>query len=421
VIDPPERPSQRIRAARTNRRPPRYAATLMALGIIFALAYVFLIHQPPAPPVPAIKYLQGTYVWQARSAAAGSTPAPETGGFSAAASGDAAGQAKPSPDRAQPSYQSAVPGTISSSYIASRRVESSSFLRAQGSAAYALAVGAWPPVWRLSSRSALDYQGLAADVLSAAQDGDHSIGTKQIKAGGRRVWRATLQFGQTQVTVVVDQLTGIVTWCSGAGPDAQETFTATVDWNAQPAAGQRYSAPVPAGARVAVTRDRTYTYRPSLAAAGKATGLTPLRSTLQPDGYTLRSVATRRRDDLEAAAIGDASQALRPGTRLAPANEVDQLFTRDLTWFTIAQTRVAGDAALTAQADALAGQSLNGQLSLRSEVLQYGPFTGSRAYTWYSPSGPALFVADKKSAVTVRGGITRDDLISLAEGLKPLK
>jgi hypothetical protein len=221
--------------------------------------------------------------------------------------------------------------------------------------------------------------------------------------------------------VVVDQLTGIVTWCSRAGPDAQDTFTATVDWSAKPMSGQTRSAPFPAGARATVTRDRTYTYRPSLAAAGEATGFMPLKSTLQPDGFTLRSVATRRRDDLEAAALGDASQAARPGTGPSPEDEIDQLYTRDLTWFAIAQTRVAGDSALASQAAALAGQGLSGQLSLRSEVLQYGAFTGSRAYTWYSPTGPALFVADKTFAVTVRGGITRQDLLSLAEGLKPLK
>jgi len=423
VIGPPERPSQRIRAARTNRRPPRYATTLMALGIIFALAYVFLIHQPPAPPVPAIRYLQGTYVWQARGPATGATPAPETGSFAAAASGDAAGQAKPSPDRPQPSFGFALPSTISSSYSASRREESSAVTRTQGGGgtAYVRDVGAWPPAWRLSSRSPLDYQGLAADVLSAVQDGDRSIGTKQIKAGGRKVWRAALKFGQTEVEVVVDQLTGIVTWCSSVGPDTQGTFTAAVDWGATPAAGRMHPVLIPAGARVAVTHDHTYTYRASLAAAGAAARITPLNSTLQPDGFTLRSVATRRRDDLEAAALGDAAQAARPRTRPAPANEIDQLYARDLTWFAIAQTRIAGDAALASQAAALIGQGLSGQLSLQSEVLQYGAFTGSRAYTWYSPTGPALFVANKAFAVTVRGGITRDDLVSLAEGLKPLK
>jgi hypothetical protein len=419
-MDPPERPSVRIRRARANSRPPRYAATLLALGIIFALAYVFLIHQPPTPPVPAIKYLQGTYVWQAGTPAASPTPTPETGSFAAAASGDAGGQAKPSPGRPAGSQAGPPPSSVDSAYNASRREESRTVTRATGTA-YVRDIGAWPPVWRLSTRSPLDYQGLAADVLSAVQDGDHSIGTKQIKAGGRKVWRAALQFGQTEVEVVVDQLTGIVTWCSRLGPDVQDTFTATVDWSAKPAAGQTYSVPAPAGARVAVTRDRTYTYRASLAAAGAATKLTPLESTLQPDGYTLRSVATRRRDDLEAAALGDAAQTARRGARLAPANEIDQLYTRDLTWFAIAQTRVAGNAALASQVAALVGQGLSGQLSLQSEVLQYGAFTGSRAYSWYSPSGPALFVADKEFAVTVRGGITRDDLVSLAEGLKPLK
>ncbi len=420
MIDPPERPSVRIRKARANSRPPRYAATLLALGIIFALAYVFLIHQPPAPPVPSIKYLQGTYVWQTRSTVPGANPAPQTGGYAADSSGDAKGESTPSADPTNASPAPASPGDVSAAYSASRREESRSVARTTG-ASYVRSIGAWPPVWRLSTRSPLDYAGLAADVLAAVQDGDHSIGTKQIKADGRKVWRASLTFGQTEVEVVVDQLTGIVTWCSRLSPDSQDTFTATVDWNAQPPAGQTYSVAVPAGARIAVTRDRTYTYQSSLTAAGAAAGFAPLKSTLQPDGFTLRSVATRRRDDLEAAALGDAAKAAPPAHSAARPNEVDQLFTRDLTWFTIAQTRIAGDAALAAQATALTGQSLGGQLSLQSEVLQYGAFTGSRAYTWYSPTGPALFVADKEFAVSVRGGITRDDLISLAEGLQPLK
>ena len=283
------------------------------------------------------------------------------------------------------------------------------------------AIGAWPPVWRLSTRSPLDYAGLAADVLAAVQDGDHSIGTKQIKADGRKVWRASLRFGQTEVEVVVDQLTGIVTWCSRLEPGLAghvrghhrlERATAGRPDVLRPRAGRR--------ARRGHARPHLHV---SIVAhrRRRATGFAPLKSTLQPDGFTLRSVATRRRDDLEAAALGDAAKAARPVPSAARPNEVDQLFTRDLTWFTIAQTRIAGDAALATQASTLAGQSLAGQLSLQSEVLQYGAFTGSRAYTWYSPTGPALFVADKEFAVSVRGGITRDDLISLAEGLQPLK
>ena len=259
-------------------------------------------------------------------------------------------------------------------------------------------------------------------MLSAVQDGDHNIGTKQIKADGRKVWRAALKFGQTQVEVVVDQLTGIVTWCTRLGPEAQDTFTATVDWNAEPAAGAGRFAPVagrrPRRASRATAPTRTSRHsRPR----AQATGFAPLKSTLQPDGFTLRSVATRRRDDLEAAALGDASQAARTGTSAAPPNEIDQLFTRDSPGSRSRRRASPATRQLASQVDALAGQGLRGQLSLQSEVLQYGAFTGSRAYTWYSPSGPALFVADKEFAVTVRGGITRDDLVSLAEGLEPLK
>ena len=87
----PERTSRELRTARVSRRPPRFAATVMALGIIFAVAYVFFLHAPPPVPTPEIKGMQGTYTWQAQAQGATGVPR-ETGFFSAVASGAADGQ-----------------------------------------------------------------------------------------------------------------------------------------------------------------------------------------------------------------------------------------------------------------------------------------------------------------------------------------
>ena len=51
----PERKSRELRTARASRRPPRYTATVMALGIIFAVAYVFVLRTPPPVPTPEIQ------------------------------------------------------------------------------------------------------------------------------------------------------------------------------------------------------------------------------------------------------------------------------------------------------------------------------------------------------------------------------
>ena len=195
-----------------------------------------------------------------------------------------------------------------------------------------------------------------------------------------------------------------------------------MDWGAPVTVASTASVAVaaPPGARLVAAHDGTYTYQPSLAAAGKAAGFRPLRSTLQPDGFTLRAVATRTRRDPTSEALQAADTAA--GARRAPQgpNEIDLLYARGLTWFTIAETCIAGDPQAAARIAGLVRDTLPGQLSEQSETLQYGAFTGRDAYTWYSPGGPVMVVAGKRYVVTVRGGITRDDLLSLAEGLEPL-
>ena len=85
----PERTSREIRAARASRRPPRFAATVMAMGIIFAVAYVFFLRTPPPVPTPEIRAISGTYTWRLfRGDQAGATPRPvASGSFAASALG----------------------------------------------------------------------------------------------------------------------------------------------------------------------------------------------------------------------------------------------------------------------------------------------------------------------------------------------
>ena len=96
------------------------------------------------------------------------------------------------------------------------------------------------------------------------------------------------------------------------------------------------------------------------------------------------------------------------------------LYTRGLSSMT---TEQVGPKAMGYYADVLNGEldKTSGQkLSFQQTTLQYGAFTGATASTWYQESGPSLFVAGKRRAVFVTGTLTRQELISYAEGLKPV-
>ena len=410
---PPERTSRRIRAARVGRRPAGLSAIVMAAGLVFALAYVFFLHTPPPVPVPTIQSIQGTYTEQREDPHGNRS---ERGAFSAVASGNAGGWMQVTrADSGQP--RSAV---RPSSYDAGRRSELTATAAWPRGLSYSRYVGAWPPAWQVAARSPLDYQGLAAIVRSAVEDGDHTVGIKPLKDGDRTVWRAAMEFGDLAVEVVVDQSTGIVLWYSGSGGAGQSTFTATVDWSAPPQTTTEYAIDLPEGATVHNERDSAYRYRPTLAAAAATVGVTPLVSTLEPDGYTLRAVAVGRPYQAPLELLAE-NVPLAPGLPSPKRdNEVAQLYTRGLTWFSLQTVAARGTPRFAAfSRQAVASYAAHG-LSTHSDVLQYGAFAGATAYTWYAPDGPTLFVADKDYAVVARGGLTRQELITLAEGLQPL-
>ncbi|HEY5387382.1 MAG TPA: hypothetical protein VIL79_05700 [Thermoleophilia bacterium] len=410
---PPERTSHRIRAARVGRRPAGFRAIIMAAAVVFVLAYVFFLRTPPPLPVPKIQSLQGTYVFESQYQGARRS---ETGAFSAMAGGDAMGRMQIT--RAGSSQSRGV--VRPSVYDAGRRTELTLTSAWPRGLSYSRTVGAWPPVWRVAARSPLDYQGLAAIVRSAVEDGDHTVGIKPLKDGDRTVWRATMDFGDSAVEVVVDQQTGIVLWYSWSGSGGQSTFTATVDWTAPPPAANGYAIDLPKDARLATERDGDYHYRPTLAAAAASVGFTPLESTLEPDGYTLRAVAVGRHGT--AAELFGGEDHSPPGMVPRPTqdNEVAMLYTRGLTWFSIKMVAARSTPRFAAISREVVTQYAAHGLSPDSEVLQYGAFAGATAHTWYAEDGPTLFVANAEYAVVVRGALTRQELLSLAEGLQPL-
>lgn len=397
----PERRSREIRSARITRRPPSFAVTLVALAIVFALAWVFFLRSGPAVPVPTIEGTRGTYTWDPGTGRAG-----EDGAFSAVASGNAGGEAAIPRGEAANGRQPAA-----SAYDAATRTETTGSPRLTG--AYGISIGEWPPVWRVATHSPLDYQGLAAVVRTAVEDGDDAVGIKPLKDGERTVWRAAMTLGGRPIALVVDQQTGIVTWYT----DGLATFTASVDWASPPPADETYSIDTRGLPAKKATAD-AFTYVASPAAAGRIAGYDPLVSDLAPDGYSLRAAAafdevTRPLDWVRGAAVGaPPSGPGDPGIAL--------LFSRGLNWFTVEQ--------IGPKSTGILGESLrNGlraatrdKLSYEEATLQFGEFKGATAATWYEASGPSLLVVGKRRAVFVTGALTRQELIAFAEGLKPV-
>jgi hypothetical protein len=391
--------------ARVSRRPPSFAVTLVALAIVFALAWVFFLRSGETVSAPLVTSMQGTFAW---------TQGPEDdlatqeGTFGAVAAGDAGGRAEES--RA-PGREEGPVRVLTSAFDPDTRTETTTPGAAGGSVLRT--VGSWPPVWQVATRSPLDYQGLAAIVRTAVEDGDQSVGIKPVKDGDRAVWRASLRLDGEQVDLVVDQETGILTWYSSA----DGTFTADVDWDSPPPAGTTYSVGVPAGTDVQTVRSRVQ-YAASPAEAGREAGYDPLVSSLAPDGYRLKAVATI--DEVHRAFGWLTTETVNvrtpPGVR-RPV--VAQLYTRGLSWFTVEQSDPDWTRIWRPRLRELA-EAATDKPSYQEATLQYGAFKGKTALTWYQESGPSLFVAGERRAVFVTGALTRQELVAFAEGLKPV-
>ena len=399
---PRERASSQVSSGRINRRPPSFAVILIALAIVFALAWMFFVRSGPSVPTPEVSAIQGTYTWQP---AAGTTG--QNGNFSAVAAGNAGGSVQ------DPQVETSL-GLVAprSAYEAATRTETTH--TGKGIGRLERTVGAWPPVWRVATRSPLDYQGLSAIVRAAVEDRDHTVGIKPLKQGDRTVWRAAMRMDGKVIDVVVDQQTGIVTWES----DGTQTFTANVDWASPPPAGATYGVDAPAGTPVKTTKADGISYVASPAEAGKTAGYDPLVSDLAPDGFSLKAVATSDATSEPASWVGGSAFSIRHPPGDGPL-EVDQLSARGLSWFEMRQLGWGGTKEWLHYLQDTLAATKGGLLSFQQTTLQYGAFKGRTASTWYQPSGPSLFVLGARRAVFVTGALTRQELIAYAEGLKP--
>jgi hypothetical protein len=388
-----------------NRRPPSLVITLTALAIVCALAWMFFVRTGESSPAPVLNGIQGTFStsWQADG-----VPVTVNGLFGAVAGGNAGGSERPPQGEV---LDSAV--LPESAYDASSRTETT-----YGGVGPATGLqhitGDWPPVWRVATQSPLDFQGLAAIVRTAVEDGDDTVGIKPLKQGERVVWRAAMTLNGKEITLVVDQETGIVTWYS----DGEMTLTAKVDWASPPPAGTTYSVDVPAGTTAKTVTKDAYVYAVSPASAGEAAGYAPLVSDLAPDGFKLKAVATV---DDHARPFGwltteTVNVRVPPGLRWPV---VTQLSTRGLSWFTMEQAAPGWVEAWRPRVQELA-EAAREKLSYQETTLQFGAFKGETALTWYQESGPSLFVLGERRAVFVTGALTRQELVAFAEGLKPV-
>jgi hypothetical protein len=401
MATPPERRSRQVLTSRATRRPASFAVTLVALMIVCALAWAFFLRSGPVAPAPQVEGIQGSYTWDP-----GTDRASEDGAFSAVASGNAGGEAAIPSDETANSRQPAA-----SAYDAATRTETTIAPRPIG--AYEVSVGEWPPAWRVATHSPLDYQGLAAIVRTAIEDGDDAVGLKPLQDGDRTVWRAALTLGDRPIELVVDQQTGIVTWFT----DGDATFTASVDWASQPPADKTYAVDTRGLPAKTATAD-AFTYVASPAAAGRIAGYDPLVSDLAPDGYSLMAAAAF--DDLARPMVWVRRAAVGPPPGGPDEPGIALLYTRGLGAVTVEQIGPAAtrhsSAALRDELD----RTARDRLSYQETTLQYGALKGATASTWYQESGPSLLVVGKRRTVFVTGALTRSELIAFAEGLRPV-
>ena len=165
MVGPQERASRRAVSGRINRRPPSFFATVIALAVVFALAWMFFVRSGPAESAPPVPGIEGTYTWRSPGSI------DEDGAFSAISGGNAGGSAEIAEGQTVFSYW-----PPDSAYAAATRTETTLGGNGGRAASSTRTVGAWPPVWRVATRSPLDHQGLAAIVRTAVEDGDDDVG-----------------------------------------------------------------------------------------------------------------------------------------------------------------------------------------------------------------------------------------------------
>ena len=303
-----------------NRRPPSFVVTLVALAIVFALAWTFFLRSGPSASAPVVSGIQGTYTWRHRR-----RRRREDGAFSAVAAGNAGGETRvPEGEPASSRIPPSRPTTRRSARRARCRA-SARRRRTRAPSAHGRRSGASPPTARWTIRASRPSCARRWRTATTA------VGIKPLKEGDRAVWRAAMTMGGRQIDVVVDQQTGIVTWYS----DGKDTFTAKVDWDAPPPAGHDLHGRRAGGDEGEDGQGRGLRLRRLAGGGGPHRRLRPAR--LGPGARRLRRSrpSPPARADLRPLSwISDKVLSLPIGPR---GTAVLELYTRGLSQFTVEQ------------------------------------------------------------------------------------
>jgi len=409
--DREQRVSEQIRTARVRRTPAGFAVTLTALAILFVVFYAFVLKPAPSVTTPALASAAGRFVYTEHQVRNGTTVSTTTiGSFVLAGDGSATVDAVVANDGL--SFERA--GDHRWAYDAAGRQELHVLEPAEERPRATLVTDRWPPLWGVAGPTPVDFQGDAAIVRSAVEDGDETIGIKPVIYQGREAWRASWRSGSWLKDLVVDRDTGLVIWYSLNGTEGEGGVEYRVEEfrvDAPPAAGA-FDTTTPAGARLESFESVDPEIVGGLDEAAERLGVALPASTLDPDGYDLVAVGVTQVRSAPAVWVasraGGRAEGPYPGE--AVPNAAVLLYAKGLSSYTI---EIVAGGSWTTPIDP-GWNDLFGRLTVE---LQYGLFAGRTAQTWYG-DGPTAVVWNDDYAVRVSGGLTRTEAISILEGLE---
>jgi hypothetical protein len=403
-----ERAGRAVGPARAGRAPGGLGATLAALAVVFLLFYAFVLRPAPSATAPALDTAWGRFSLTVERFAGGSPAQGSVAGtFLVASDGSVRVEATVANDGARLGR----PGDNMWVYDAATDTAIHSWTDARGTVEALVTVESRRP-WRSGGHTPVDYQGLAAIVRSAVEDGDAAIGIKPVVHEGRSGWRASWKDDGLLTDVIVDRESGLVVWCSrffeGAGGvrERHEYAATGLTLDTSPPAGS-FSVRPPPGARLETVRDERR-YVDGVGGASETLGLALAESTLLPDGFRpmLWSILEER-DPWPAWIEGWASGPAVGPTRAQKGVQI--VYTRGLAAFEVEIVPAAG---LTTLGDF----DWSGLLSHKAVTLQYGSFRGRSAHTFFDDA-PSAIAWNDDFAVRVRGCITRLETVAVLEGL----
>ena len=405
---PSERTSREIRAGRINRRPPSFVVTLVALAIIFALAWTFFLRSGPAAPTPRVEGIQGTYTWEPPAPlASGRTArsAPSRAATPAARrrprrpSSEPARRPRPTTRRRGRSRLRVSHGPAGHRRAHRRRLAAG---LARRHAAARWTTRAWRPSCARRSRTATTPSASSRSRTATAPCGERRMTLE------RQADRARRRPGDRHRDLVQRRARPRSPRASTGGrrrPPARPTRStrrraATVETTA---AGDVHLRGVAGGSRA----------HGRLRPAGLGPGAGRLRTQGRRHHSTTRTGRwSGSRRSRQAVPVAPAPR--NRGRRAAVHARAELVH--------VEQVGPAATRAFEPRAGSAASRRAGVATSCRYQetTLQYGALQGATASTWYQESGPTLFVRSARRAVFITGALTRQELIAFAEGLKPV-